>query len=294
MSRSQVIPTARYEVMTRPGLRVANHDGVELLADAYMPAEPGRYRAFVLLHGGAFTKGARGSYARWGRFLAAHGYVGLAADYRLATATRTAYPEAIYDVKAAVQFLRKSADEFFVDPGRIGAMGGSAGAYLTAMIALTDGDPRFENPYPDEFDNVSARVDVAVPMAGTFDMLAHWEFDRSHRPPSEQSAEAFLGGTPLSARDRWYEASPIYHASEQRARGTKWLIAYGTEDDVSPPAEHSIRLADTLKLAGALVRLVPIVGAPHFWYMEGEVDQTNPYAEHMALRLLNFLETWGG
>ncbi len=287
-----MIPSARHDVIVRPGLRVASHDGVELLADAYIPAGPGRYRAFVLLHGGAFTKGSRASYARWGRFLAAHGYVGLAADYRLATPTRTTYPEAIFDAKAAVQFLRHSADELSVDAGRIGAMGGSAGAYLAAMLALTDGDPRFANPYRDGFDDVSARVDVVVPMAGVFDMLASWEFDRRHRPPGELSAEAFLGGTPLSSRARWYEASPIYHASEQRARGTRWLIAWGTEDDVTPPAEHSIRFADTLKLAGALVRLVPIVGAPHFWYMEGEVDQTNPYAEHMAVRLLTFLDTW--
>jgi acetyl esterase/lipase len=282
------------EPRTIAGLRVATHDGVDLLADAYLPAADGPRPAMVLLHGGAFTKGSRASYARWGRFLAANGYVGLATDYRLATADQATYPQAIFDAKAAVQYLRASSGELGVDPDRIGVMGGSAGAYLAAMVALTARLPAFANPYDDGFAGVSAAVDVVVPMAGSFDMLARWEFDRTNRPAGERTAEAFIGGTPFTERARWYEASPLFHASEQNATGTKWLFAWGTEDDVTPAADHSLRLATALKQAGALVRLVPLVGAPHYWYMEGEVGPSNPFAELMGMRLLTFLETWSG
>ena len=110
-------------------------------------------------------------------------------------------------------------------------------------------------------------------MAGTFDFIARWAFDKSTRPPDDQSSEVFLGGDPFDQRRRYYEASPLFHATAQNARRAKWLIAWGTEDDVSPPAQQSEALANQLKLAGAVVRLVPIVGAPHFWYMDSDPDE---------------------
>ena len=218
----------------------------------------------------------------------------LSASYRLATAGRTTFPEAIWDVKAAVQHLRGSAAELRVDPERIGILGGSAGGYLAAMVALTDDEPAFANPYPDAFRDRSAAVSVVVPMAGLFDLAKIWEHDRTTRPDGSGPLELFLGGTPFTARRRYYEASPIFHASTHNARGTKWLIAWGTHDEVSPPESQSLALARQLQMAGALVRLCPIVGAAHFWYMEGEVEEPGSANAELAGRLLGFLRTWCG
>jgi acetyl esterase/lipase len=284
----------RYSVTEQPGLLFAEHDGEELRADAFLPDGEGPFPAFVLLHGGAFTKGTRASYSPWGRFLASRGYVALSADYRLAVPGRTTYPECIWDVKAAVQFLRGSASELRVDQDRIGVMGGSAGGYLSAMVALTAEEEGFANPYPDPFRDRSAAVSVAVPMAGLFDLIRTWAHDRTLRPPGDAPLELFLGGTPLTTRRRYYEASPLFHASERNARGTKWLIAWGTHDEVSPPEDHSLALAGQLQLAGALVRLAPIVGSPHFWYMEAGPDEPGSASAHLAGRLLGFLRTWCG
>ena len=273
------------------GLKVAEHDGVELLADAWLPAGDGPHPAMILLHGGAFTKGSRASQRPWAEFLAAHGIAAFPVDYRLAKPGRTTYPEAILDARAAVQWVRGSATQLGLDPKRIGLMGGSAGGYLAAMVALTARNPRFANPYDDPFKDQPSDVDVVIPMAGNFDMIARWHYDRIHRPPDEGTGEAYIGGTPYTNRERYYEASPLYHASTQNAAGTKWLIAFGTRDDISPPEDHSLKIADALKVAGALVRLVPLEGAPHFWYMEGEVDEGNPYNVLMGQRLLTFLRS---
>ena len=284
----------RYSVIEQPGLPVGIHDGVELRADAYTPDGEGPFPAVVMVHGGAFVKGDRSSYAPWGRFLAANGYAALSASYRLATAERTTYPEAIWDVKAAVQRLRGSAAELRVDPARIGIMGGSAGGYLASMVALTAGDPAYANPYPDEFAGLSAAVSVVVPMAGLIDLVACWEHDRISRPPSDQPLERYLGGTPLTARRRYYEASPIFHASAANAQGTRWLITWGMADEVVPPGSNSEALVRELQLAGALVRVAPIPGAGHFWYMEGEVMEPGSISAQFAPRLLGFLRTWSG
>ena len=284
----------RYSVIEQPGLLVAVHDGVELRADAFIPNGEGPFPAFVMVHGGAFVKGDRSSYAPWGRFLAANGYAALSTSYRLATADRTTSPEAIWDVKAAVQLVRGSAAELRVDPARIGILGGSAGGYLAAMVALTATDPAFANPYPDPFQDVSAAVSVAVPMAGLFDLVACWEYDRVSRPPGDQPLERYLGGTPLTERRRYYEASPVFHASAANATGTRWLITWGMSDEVVPPASNSEALVRDLQLAGALVRVAPIPGAGHFWYMEGEVLEPGAISARFASRLLGFLRTWSG
>lgn len=283
-----------YGVIERPGLVAGIHDGVELLADAFVPDGDGPFPAFVMVHGGAFVKGNRSSYHPWGRFLAERGYVGLSASYRLATAGSPTYPQAIWDVKAAVQLLRGRAAELRVDPNRIGIMGGSAGGYLTAMVALTAGDPAFANPYDDPHKGESAAVSVAVPMAGLMDLVACWEYDRVSRPPGDNPLERFLAGTPLDQRRRYYEASPVFHASAANAKGTRWLITWGERDEVVPPATNSEALVRALQLAGATVRVAPIPGAGHFWYMEGEVLAPGAISAQFAPRLLGFLRTWAG
>jgi acetyl esterase/lipase len=284
----------RYGVIERSARLFAIHDGEELRADAYVPDATGPFPAFVLVHGGAFTKGSRASFASWGTFLAAHGFVALSADYRLATPDRTTYPECVWDIKAAIQHLRGSAAELRVDPARVGVLGDSAGGYLAAMIGLTGRMASFDNPYPDPFRSLSAAVDVVVPIAGLYDLVAAWGHDRTLRPPDYRPLEQFLGGPPTVVRDRYVEASPLTYATAENANATHWLIAWGTHDEVVPPAEHSVALAGQLQRAGALVRRMPLVGAPHFWEMETGADEPGSYNAAFANRLLGFLNTWCG
>ena len=77
-------------------------------------------------HGGGWQAGSRASYKYWGPFLARNGYALFSIDYRLRKAGT--YPGSVYDVKAAVQFVRARAADLGLDPERIGLMGDSAGA----------------------------------------------------------------------------------------------------------------------------------------------------------------------
>jgi acetyl esterase/lipase len=49
-------------------------------------------------------------------------------------------PDAAADVERAVRFIKLNATKFGVDPGRLGAYGGSAGGHLSLMLGL-DPDP---------------------------------------------------------------------------------------------------------------------------------------------------------
>lgn len=70
-------------------------------------------------------------------------------------------------MKASIRYLKTHADQFGIDPERIGIIGGSAGGYLTAMAATTSGTTTF-----DKGDNLQVGSDVkaAVDLYGLSDL----------------------------------------------------------------------------------------------------------------------------
>ena len=78
-------------------------------------------------------------YTHWGSYFAKNGYAVFAIEYRLMKPGLKTYPGAVYDVKAAVQYVRAEAATLRVDSDRIALMGNSAGAHLAALVALARG-----------------------------------------------------------------------------------------------------------------------------------------------------------
>src|SRR5262245_24993943 len=145
------------QVETRTGIGYANHDGVALLGDLYLPAGAGRAPALIAVHGGGWQAGARNAFQFWGPYLAERGYALFAVSYRLAKKGQRMFPQAVNDVLAAVQFVRGSAKEIKVDPERIALFGASAGAHLASLAAL--GGETFTGAYPnDGYASVSTKV----------------------------------------------------------------------------------------------------------------------------------------
>ena len=80
----------------------------------YLPDERAKEAAVIAIHGGGWQNGSRASYQYWGPFLAKNGYAVYEIVYRLGKPGT--YPRAVYDVKAAVQFIRAKAGDFGLDP----------------------------------------------------------------------------------------------------------------------------------------------------------------------------------
>ena len=102
-------------------------------ADATTGGRP----AVVLVHGGGWMSGHAVMHLRHAVFLAAHGYVALTINYRLAQEAE--WPAGRDDVVSALRWLR-GRDDLGVDPARVGLTGGSAGGHLAAMVAATGAD----------------------------------------------------------------------------------------------------------------------------------------------------------
>jgi acetyl esterase/lipase len=293
---------AGYEVTTRPGLVYAEHDGIRLVGDLYLPKSRAKAPALVAMHGGAWRAGTRAFYKYWGPFLARNGYALFTIEYRLGKPG--AYPAAVYDVKAAVQFIRARAAEFDIDPDRIGLMGDSAGGQLAALLALA-GD-QFTSAYRDD-PNAATGINVkaVVGFYGIYEMLAQWNHDTLAerkqellaqknqdliRRPGDSITEEFLGVSPMQNREIYSESSPISYATADRNH-VRFLLFHGSSDElVDPPSQSGAFLA-ALTQAGFFARLIMIPGAGHYWASEPFEGAPRSYGAMAAPQLLRFLES---
>jgi len=281
-----------YAVVTKPDVEYAVHDGVKLTGDLYLPKGLAKAPVLVAMHGGAWRAGSPAAYKDWGPFLAKNGYGVFAIHYRLAQPGVKSYPAAIYDVKAAVQFVRAKAAEFGVDPDRIGLTGASAGAHLAALVGVAANEPQFSTLYRDDPNAaVAADVKAVVSFYGIYDMQEQWNHDQLSRPPGDQMTERFLGVSPTKDRRIYFESSPTAYATVDKNR-TRYLLIHGKEDDIVDPVQAT-NFLNLLKQAGFAANIVLLPGAGHA-FMGEPIEETTgvpSFSEQVAPRVLRFLQT---
>lgn len=240
------------EVIFEKDIEYANPDGQHLQLNLARPAQiEGRAPAILCIHGGGFRAGKREGWDERCRKLAERGYVAATVTYRLAP--KYQFPAAIYDVKAAVRWLRANADKYRIDPERIGVVGDSAGGHLVQFLGVTGGVAQFEgeggNP---EF---SSRVNCVVNYYGPSDLT------RSYGK-SVDAAEVlplWLGGDATQERRRHILASPLYWVTPEAA---PTLLLHGTEDKYVA-FEQAEWIHDRLKAAEVEVEILKLDGAGH-------------------------------
>ena len=114
-----------------------------LVLDLYAPdASEAAQPVILLIHGGGWIQNSHRTYRNLAVKLARQGFATACVEYRLAG--EATYPGAIYDIKAAVRWVRANATRLNFDADRIILAGGSAGGQLAALTALTRDDPRYE------------------------------------------------------------------------------------------------------------------------------------------------------
>ncbi len=268
------------------GVAYADHDGVELRGDLYLPKAAAGVPALVAVHGGGWTQGDRGVFQHWGNYLAARGIALFSISYRLAAKTKT-YPHAVHDVLAGVQFVRGKAGEFGIDPDRIGLLGASAGAHLATLAALGGNAGKFANGYPqDAFASLSNGVKVIVAVYGIYDVLAMWTAYQV-QGGTQNNIQKFLGASPMENRQLYFDASPISYATFANNKIAVLLVT-GTEDDLVDRKAQTDPFQLALKQAGFFVRPCIVPGAPHYW-MSDPIDEPTSFSGFLAPRLLHFL-----
>ena len=156
--------------------------------DVCMPPERGK-PIVLFVPGGGMTGGDKSIYAHIPAFFARKGYVGVAANYRLAP--EFLFPSGAQDVASAIDWLAERSDVHGGDPTKILIVAQSAGA---AHCASTLFDKRFR---PKHYDSIKA----AVLMSGVYKITPAHEGG---------NINLYFGNDPAELEDR----SPLNHVNE--------------------------------------------------------------------------------
>ena len=248
------LPTSPYMSETphevREGIVYATVDERDLLLDAYVPSVTAPAPAVLVVHGGAWRSGNRRQLKAYAAALAGRGMVCFAIDYRLAPQHK--FPAQIEDCRAAVRWIREHANEFNVDPTRLGAMGYSAGGHLVSLLGVTGAAASEAN------GNLSTRLQAVA--AGGAPTDFRWF------PDNGDWAEYLMGGNLETAPERFRNASAAAFVDED---DPPFFFFNGDADKLVPLA-WTMSCHTALEQAGVPTEMYVVSGADH---MQAARDQ---------------------
>jgi pectinesterase len=279
-----VIPVRPPPAVLEENIVYATSGNRNLHLDILLPdGERGRSRAAVMLiHGGGWRSGNREMEYPMACYLAAHGYVAALVEYRLSGEAR--YPAAVFDLKAAVRWLRVNARRFGIDPARIAVYGCSSGGELAAFLGVTGDDPEFEGAQGAR--GGSSAVQAVVDVDGILDFTHPAESGKDTGSAPASAGKAWLGASYRENPDLWRQASPLNHVT---ASTPPILFINSSRERFHAGRDEMIA---RMKRWGITTETRTHADAPHpFWLFHPWFEPTGEWMVHFLDRVLS---TGGG
>lgn len=226
-----------------------NYQDRELLLDVYRPSKSGdeKLPTIIVIRGGGWAKGGKERFAPMAAALALRGFAAICIEYR--ASDEATFPAAVMDAKSAIKWIKRNAQKYNFNASSIGAIGGSAGAHLAALLGVSS-TANSLNPNNNHEDfRIQAVVGLSTPT----------DFETT----TEGQAIIKWMGKPYAANENlWQSASPITYIDKNSA---PMLLIHSTSDNVVP-YEQSLLAIEKLGKAGVYSELILIPDAPHaFW-----------------------------
>ena len=171
--------------------------------DAFFNTSKKNNPGVIMIHGGGWRSGNKNQMRVLAQEITTKGYSCFAIEYRLSLEAK--YPQAIYDVKNAIKFIKDNAKRFHVDPDKIAVLGCSSGGQMAALIGTTNEDLAFEDAkYKSKS---SSKVQAIIDIDG---ILAF------KHPESEEGEMAafWLNGSYEENPENWKQASALSHVDK--------------------------------------------------------------------------------
>lgn len=237
--------TPRGEVITA---EVSYADGLSL--DVHGPESGGTGPCLIYLHPGSWMRGKPGRQARpLFHRLVADGWVVL--DVRYPLSPDATFPDHLVGVKRAIAWAKADNAHFGVDPRKVFVSGGSAGAHLAALAALTPNREMFQQGFEAEDTSVAG----CIAFYGIYDFFNRnrsrydWPFIAKHVMKAGRATQPEL----------YRMASPLDQVGEG---APPFLVVHGELDSVVLPVE-SHYFVKALEGKGVPVEYREIIGAQH-------------------------------
>jgi acetyl esterase/lipase len=164
--------------------------------------------------------------------------------------SKNAFPAQMYDVKAAVRWLRANATKYDIDPDRIGAAGFSSGGHLALMLGLTEASDGLEGDGANM--DYSSRVQAVVSAGGPTELASCYS-------TLKWPIGTFLEASPDQSPDRYKAASPVTYVTRD---DPPILLIYG-DSDYAVPVSQAVLLDARLQEAGVAHSLIVRKGVGH-------------------------------
>jgi acetyl esterase/lipase len=254
--------------MKRPGVRwirdvsygpsLPGDKGRRNMLDVVLPDTPivpeAKRPMLLQIHGGGWVYGDK---ERQGQplmaELASRGWVCFAINYRLCP--KATFLDLVVDVKRAIAFIREHALEYGGDPDFLAVTGGSAGGHLSALMALSAGDPL----YQPGFEEADTSIQACVPFYGVYDFLdrAGIRGKMAMRPFLEKQV---FKCSPEEQPELWDAASPLNRVS---AEAPPFFVIHGSHDSLVFVEEARLFVRVLREKSGAAVGYLEMEGAQH-------------------------------
>jgi len=219
------------------------------LLDLYLPPSPSGPTPVVIFSSGSAwmaNNGRQGGPALATQLNKA-GYA--VAGVAIRTSGQTIFPGQLYDIKAAIRWLRANAGKYNINPDRIGIAGESSGGWLAAMAAVTGDVSELEGTLGTT--GVSSAVQAAIAYYPPTDFLQMdaWalkpcdpavgmDASRAFCHDGPESPESRLVGCAIqSCPDKVQRANPIRYVSRA---DPPIMIIHGGSDPLVPHAQGEL------------------------------------------------------
>lgn len=189
LKKRGVAPSALAPTPTAANARYGPHERNVIdfwKADTKEPAP-----VLVFIHGGGFLAGSKEHIAPQSILQCLASGVSFASiNYRYSS--QAIYPAPMLDGARAIQFLRSKAKEWNIDPKRIGAFGGSAGAGISMWVGFHEDLAKPDSSDPIEHESSRLLCIATLGGQGTYDPLVIKEW--IGMPPAQHPALLALYG----------------------------------------------------------------------------------------------------
>lgn len=223
-------------------------DGTPLTWDVYTPAGRGPWPAVLVIHGGLYVSGGSFDQGVIGcaKDLARAGYIAFAINYRLAPpgaipgqTSSGRYPEQYDDVQLAVLAARSDTRA----NGKVGAVGGSAGATHAVWVSATG-------------ERGADRLDATVGLSGAYNFA---DFAPDDTLNLFQRAVTNYVGVPVTDLVDLFAASPV----SQVDRSVAPLYLADSEGDIMPAVQLLDLVARLTSVGARSFDSITLPGAGH-------------------------------
>jgi len=228
-----------------PGALGKDSKDIPTLTPFLPPAEKASGAAIVICPGGGYGGLADHEGSQYARWLNEQGIAGFVLKYRLGSAGYR-HPAMLQDAARALRIVRSRAEEWKLDPKRIGIMGSSAGGHLASTLVT-----HFDAGKPDASDpveRVSSRPDLGILCYPVISMGEH-----TH----QGSKNNLLGKDPSP------ELVKLLSNELQVTKDTPPCFIWHTWEDKGVKIENALSFANALQAAGVRFDLHVYERGPH-------------------------------